>query len=270
MNDQPDSRQVDALLAAVFQAGKIIMEIRERGATQLIKGDGSPVTEADQQAEVILLAALAKHCPEIPVIAEEAAAAGKLPKIGNQFFLVDPLDGTKEFIRGGSDFTVNIGLIHNQIPVFGIVYAPVGGRLFVSQINGLAWQAIVNCQESNPTISNQQPLQVRTVYPQGPIAVASRSHRDQATNDWLKSHRIQHVIAAGSSLKFCLLAAGEADLYPRFGPTMEWDTAAAHAILNAAGGAVTGLSGEPFIYGKSKQEQPYLNPGFIAWGGWRG
>lgn len=266
----PDAAQLDALLAAVFCAGKAILEIRDRGAKYTNKQDGSPVTEADQLAETILLNAIHTQFPAIAVIAEEQAEAGKTPETGDTFFLVDPLDGTKEFIRGGTDFTVNIGLIHQEKPVFGIVYAPVDGRLFVGSDDGTAWQAIVDCRDENPQITKRQNLQVRPADRQSLVAVASRSHRDQATNNWLTKRQIEQVVSAGSSLKFCLLAAGEADVYPRFGPTMQWDTAAAHAVLNAAGGAVTMISGAAFTYGKSEQARPYLNPGFIAWGGWRG
>lgn len=266
----PDATQLDALLTAVFEAGNTILEIRDRGTRHQTKGDGSPVTEADQRAEVILLTALSEQFPAIPVVAEEEAAAGNTPKTKDTFFLVDPLDGTKEFIRGGSDFTVNIGLIHQSEPVFGIVYAPVGGRLFVGFANQDAWQASADCQQERPQISNKKLLKVRPPAINELMAVASRSHRDEQTDAWLAQHEIKQVISAGSSIKFCLLAAGEADVYPRFGPTMEWDTAAAHAVLAAAGGTVTTISGAPFAYGKTEQERPYLNPGFIAWGGWRG
>jgi 3'(2'),5'-bisphosphate nucleotidase len=261
--------QLSALLAAVFAAGRLILEVRAKGATKMTKGDGSPVTEADQGAEEILLTVLGAQFPDIPVIAEEAAAAGKLPQIEDRFFLVDPLDGTKEFIRGGSDFTVNIGLIENKVPVFGIVYAPFDGRLFVGGKEG-AWTANVDCQSKSPKVGAHKQIHVRVPDLANLSAVASRSHRDEQTNAWLSEHGIPDIVSAGSSIKFCLLAAGEADVYPRFGPTMEWDTAAAHAVLVAAGGKLTRIDGSAFTYGRANQVKPYLNPGFIAWGGWRG
>lgn len=265
-----DDHKRDALIEAVHKAGREILRIRDVGVEKMIKGDGSPVTEADQRAEAILLTALEQAFPDIPVVAEEAAAAGNLPEdIGTQFFLVDPLDGTKEFIRGGSDFTVNIGLVDEGAPVFGIVYAPMDGRLFVGE-GDKGWQAQMPCEGDTPMVSNQQVLEIRDADPTHLEAVASRSHRDADTNNWLERHGVTEVVSAGSSIKFCLVAEGKADVYPRFGPTMEWDTAAAHAVLKAAGGKVTNIDGTPFLYGKQVQERPFLNPGFIAWGGYRG
>lgn len=267
---QIEPQQLDALIVAVHEAGREILRIRSLGAEKMIKGDGSPVTEADQNAEKILLVVLQNVFPDIPVVAEEAAAAGELPKdIGARFFLVDPLDGTKEFIRGGSDFTVNIGLVDNGVPVFGIVYAPMDGRLYVGARKA-GWMASMPCEDSPPNVANKHVLCIRDAIPAQLEAVASRSHRDDATNEWLAAHKISDVVSAGSSIKFCLVASGKADVYPRFGPTMEWDTAAAHAVLNAAGGKVTKIDGSPFLYGKRDQERPFLNPGFIAWGGYQG
>lgn len=262
--------ELEDLIAAVWRAGNVILDVREAGAEKMTKGDGSPVTEADQKAEEILLAALQSIYPDIPVVAEEAAAAGNLPgEIGARFFLVDPLDGTKEFIRGGSDFTVNIGLVENGMPTFGIVYAPMDGRLFVGD-GDTGWQAHLPCRADGPFVAEPNLLHIREPMIGNLEAVASRSHRDDATNEWLAKHNIEDVVSAGSSIKFCLVAEGRADVYPRFGPTMEWDTAAAHAVLNAAGGKVTNIDGSPFQYGKRAQERPFLNPGFIAWGGYRG
>jgi len=263
-----NTHQLNALLTAVFKAGRVIMAIRERGVKTLTKNDGSPVTLADQQAEVILLHAIHQQFPQIPIIAEEAAEAGKIPTIADRFFLVDPLDGTKEFIQSGTDFTVNIGLIEHGMPVFGIVYAPASGQLYVGETPNRAWQAHVDCLFAPDTIA-QQTLQVAQPDQQNIRAVASRSHRDEQTNNWLQARNIAQVVAAGSSIKFCVLARGDADVYPRFGPTMQWDTAAGHAVLLGAGGQVMGVDGQPFLYGKTTQERPFLNPGFIACGGWR-
>ncbi len=252
---------------AVFRAGQVILDIQKTGVSAYVKQDGSPVTEADRQAESILLTALQENSAQIPVIAEEEISAGHLPVIGQNFFLVDALDGTREFVHGGSDFTVNIGLIEGGLPIFGIVYAPVGNRLFVGDKGDGAWTGQMTEQDGSLVIRQKRQLAVRAV-PDGQItAVASKSHRDQQTDKWLRDHQISQIISAGSSIKFCMLAAGEADIYPRFGPTMEWDTAAGHAVLCAAGGSVTGISGEPFLYGKRDQDIPFLNPGFIASGG---
>ncbi len=262
---QISAKQIDQLLQSVFAAGRLILDVRRQGAKAVVKGDGSPVTIADQGAEDILLHALAERFPHIPVIAEEAADAGQLPDVTDVFFLVDPLDGTKEFIRGGTDFTVNIGLIKDKKPVFGIVYAPASGQLFVG--DGLtAWRALVDCTQETPQITQKQSIKVRRPDPNHVQAVASRSHRDAQTDRWLSKRGISDIVSAGSSIKFCLIAMGKADVYPRFGPTMQWDTAAAHAVLCGAGGTVCTLDGDPFVYGPRPQEKAYLNTGFIAWG----
>jgi 3'(2'), 5'-bisphosphate nucleotidase len=259
--------QKSQLRSAMLAAGRVILEVREAGKNHTLKGDGSPVTEADTRAEAILLEALGKVLPDIPVVAEEAAEAGHIPKSTDLFFLVDPLDGTKEFIRGGEDFTVNIGLIHKRRPVYGLIYTPVNGHFYEGEVGAGAWKSVLDCkQTANYSDEKPTPIQVRRADPSNLMAVASRSHRAQETNDWLNAHHVKDTVSAGSSLKFCLLAEGRADVYPRHGPTMEWDTAAGHAILIAAGGQVYTLDGEDFLYAKDNQERPYLNPGFIAWG----
>ena len=263
-----DAAQKAHLRDAMLAAGRVILQIRTQGTRHETKADGSPVTEADQRAEAILLAALRQAAPDLPVIAEEEAATGRLPDTGKAFFLVDPLDGTKEFIRGGTDFTVNIGLVRSNRPVFGMIYTPARGRFHEGETGLGAWMADIDCQ-SRPVFgeAHRTPVQVRQPDPQSLTAVASRSHRSEATNAWLKEQGITETISAGSSLKFCLLAEGKADVYPRHGPTMEWDTAAGHAILAAAGGRVKNLDGSSFLYGKRNQDKPFLNPGFIAYGG---
>lgn len=247
-----------------LEAGAEIMRLYDQGFAVETKSDASPVTEADRAAEAIILKGLVALTPDIPVVAEEEAAAGRLPDIGQRFFLVDPLDGTKEFISRNGEFTVNIALIENGIPVAGVVYAPALGRIFWgAQDTGAFTGEIVNGH-----IDNTRPIHVRPAPPEGLLAIGSRSHGAQETQAWLKAYKVSDFVSAGSSLKFCLLATGEADIYPRLGRTMEWDTAAGHAILNAAGGKVTRLDGSPFLYGKRNQPQDtdFANPNFVAFG----
>ena len=254
-------KTLDELTAVALKAGQIIMEIYESNPEARLKDDRSPVTEADTASEAYILAELAKCCPDIPIVSEEAASEGKIPEVAELFFLVDPLDGTREFLSRNGEFTVNIGLISNGLPAAGIIYTPASGRMFRGQVGQGAEQA-----ELAPTASvddtSWQPIQVRSA-PQGELtAVASRSHRDERTNAYLEEHGVSETKSAGSSLKFCLLAAGEADLYPRMGRTMEWDTAAGQAILMSAGGSVITEEGAPLTYGK--KERGFDNPHFIA------
>ena len=193
-----------------------------------------------------------------PVISEEAASAGRIPEVARHFFLVDPLDGTKEFISRNGEFTVNIAKVDQGVPVLGVVYAPALSRIFWGEMGkGAAEGKVVDGKAQG-----WQPLRVRDCPGDGATVVASRSHRDEATDEYLKKINVKSLCSAGSSLKFCLVAAGEADLYPRFGRTMEWDTAAGHAVLLAAGGKVLTTEGNPLAYGK--RERGYDNPGFIA------
>ena len=248
-------RILDDLVAPVRDAGRLIMEIHARGVASRDKPDGSPVTEADEAAEKVLLAALADVAPGINVISEENAEShGIAPP--DCFFLVDPIDGTKEFLRpdGNGAFTVNIGLVIKGAPVMGIVFAPALDRLFCGLVGDSATEASGGATRD---------IAIRKIPKGGALAVASRSHRDRETNDWLARNGITQTTATGSSVKFCLVAAGEADVYPRFGPTMEWDTAAGDAVLRAAGGAVITPDGAPYPYGKPE----YRNLPFIACGG---
>lgn len=216
------------------------------------KTDRSPVTAADQAANDLIVAALAQLTPKIPIVSEEGDT--NLDQPDRPFWLVDPLDGTKEFIAGNGEFTVNIALIENRAPVLGVVYAPALDRLFFSTGPDHAFQ-----------YRDGRPVRIRTrdADPTALVALASRSHLDDRTQAYLKEHAIAEIKQIGSSLKFCLIAAGEADIYPRFGPTMEWDTAAGHAILAAAGGSVTTVDGGPFLYAK----RSLRNPDFVARGG---
>jgi 3'(2'), 5'-bisphosphate nucleotidase len=261
--NSPSPRLV-ALVRLAHEAGTVIMR-HYAGITEArTKSDHSPVTDADEEAERCILAGLRDIAPGIPVVAEEEAAAGRLPQTGNHFFLVDPLDGTKEFINRNGEFTVNIAEIQDGIAVAGVVYAPAKHRLFLGETPGGAWE-IETSIDTTPDPASARTIHVRKAPGDGLIAVASRSHRDKKTEEYLAAYPVKDFITAGSSLKFCLVAAGEADIYPRHGTTMEWDTAAGHAVLSAAGGTVTNLDGSPFLYGRVKGG--FTNPHFVARGG---
>ncbi len=250
--------------AIAVAAGLPIMDIYERGAAADYKPDGSPVTEADTQAEALILARLAATCPDLPVVAEESMAAGLCGPVNcKRFILVDPLDGTKEFIHRRDEFTVNIALIEEGQPVAGAIYAPALGKLWIGGARG-ARSCMVDPGAALPRDDDWLPIHTRRWPGAEAIGVASRSHADAETDAFLARMTIGDRRSRGSSLKFCLLAKGEADLYPRFGPTMEWDIAAGHAILVAAGGCVTDENGQPLRYGKT--EQGFRNGPFIAWG----
>jgi len=250
------ARLLDDLAEAACEAGEAITTIVARGFEVESKRDSSPVTEADHAAELIILAALAHAAPGVPVIAEEEVAAGRIPAHDDTYFLVDPLDGTKEFVRGGSDYTVNIGLIEKGTPTLGVVYAPATRRLHGGRVGSGAW---VDEGQGRTRIRTRGRGEQMT-------AVASKSHLNEATVDYLREAvGMCDYVAVGSSLKFCILAEGKADIYPRASPTSEWDTAAGHAVLLAAGGLVDGPDGSPLAYGKSA----FLNRAFVATSGWK-
>ncbi|RIA55845.1 3'(2'),5'-bisphosphate nucleotidase [Dichotomicrobium thermohalophilum] len=255
-----------AMLAETAQrAGQAIRKIYAGGLQVREKADASPVTDADEAAEKIILADLARVAPNVPVIAEEAVASGSVPATDDVFFLVDPLDGTKEFVRGTGEFTVNIALVHGDIPRFGLILAPALGELFLTIAEDRAVRAEVGTDTVKPLDSvSHEPLQTRDPAPGRLVALASRSHMNETTERFLETHGVTETFQAGSSLKFCRIAQGLADVYPRLGPTCEWDTAAGDAILRAAGGVVLTEDGTPLRYGKA--EDGYRNPGFIAWG----
>jgi len=256
-----DDELIEALLAAAVAAGRAALDIYRAGFTVTQKADRSPVTQADHASEKIILEQLARLAPAVPVIAEEAVAAGSIPQVAEEFFLVDPLDGTKEFIHRRGEFTVNIALIRQRAPALGVVYAPVGGTLYAGNVaTGRAFRCSHPADAASP--GAREPIRVRPVPAAGVTAVVSRSHSTPETEAYLKHYRIRDRVSVGSSLKFCLVAAGEADLYPRLGPTMEWDTAAGHAVLVAAGGSVLAPGGEPLAYGKPA----FRNSFFIASG----
>jgi len=251
-----DKRLLGEMIEAAREASEAILQVVRQGFDVETKLDASPVTEADRAAELIILAWLARVAPGVPVIAEEEVAAGRIPAHGDTYFLVDPLDGTKEFVRGGDDYTVNIGLIENEVPKLGVVCAPASGRLYAGCVGAGAWLE---------DVSGKRPIRTRA--PGGSVtAVASKSHLNQSTVDYLQEAvGTCSYVSIGSSLKFCVLAEGEADIYPRASPTSEWDTAAGHAVLLAAGGLVDGPEGTPLSYGK----RAFLNRGFVATSGWK-
>lgn len=248
---------------AALAAGRVILDIYRAEPDIRWKGDASPVTEADEAAEKIILEALARTLPEIAVIAEEEVAAGRIPNIdGRHFILVDPLDGTREFIGGHDDFTVNIALIEDGTPIAGIVYAPALGVAYCGAA-GRAEKLDIGADFQEMA---RQEIRIRTDNAES-CALISRSHNCRETDDYIAAAAILKRRAVGSSLKFCLVAEGNADIYPRFSPTMEWDTAAGDAVLRAAGGLVTTRDGSPLTYGKHIQGlRPFENPAFIAWG----
>ena len=247
---------IDGLADAAREAGEAILTVVRRGFEVEAKHDQSPVTQADRAAELVILASLARIAPGVPVIAEEEVAAGRIPAHDDTYFLVDPLDGTKEFVRGGDDYTVNIGLIEHGVPKLGVVFAPATGILHGGSVGDGAW-----VDEG----VGRRPIRTRA-RGEELTAVASKSHLNQATIDYLEAAvGTCGYISVGSSLKFCIVAEGKADIYPRASPTSEWDTAAGHAVLLAAGGIVDGPDGGPLRYGK----RAFLNRAFVATSGWK-
>jgi 3'(2'), 5'-bisphosphate nucleotidase len=245
---------LDVLTPLIRSAGDVIMDIYATDFDVTQKGDASPVTAADQRAEAVILAGLARITPDIPVIAEEAVAAGQIPEVGARFYLVDPLDGTKEFISRNGEFTVNIALVENGRPILGLVYAPAIGRLFLGAEGVGAWVE---------DTTGRRAIATRAVPAEGLTVVASRSHGDETALDaFLAGRTVASRTNAGSSLKLCLVAEGAADVYPRLGRTMEWDIAAGDAVLRAAGGIVKTVAGPVLGYGKPG----FDNPHFAAWG----
>lgn len=250
---------IEDLLQCVLDAGDIIMEVYNEDFEVMTKGDSSPVTIADQKGEAVIAEALARIAPHIPMVGEEAASDGIIPDIsGGIFWLVDPLDGTKEFIHRRGDFTVNIGLIEDGHPMMGIVYAPDKGQIWWGITKVGAWTADV----AGGHITNRRSIKTRPANMDDLVIVASKSHRSAELEAWLAHYPDAENISVGSSLKFCLLAEGKADIYPRLGLTCEWDTAAAHAVLSAAGGRVDAPDGTPLTYAKNLDT--FLNSWFMA------
>ncbi|MBK5916491.1 3'(2'),5'-bisphosphate nucleotidase CysQ [Afifella marina] len=255
---------LDTLMTIAIAAGEAILEIHDGDLAVEKKADSSPVSAADRASEKLITEKLRDAFPDIPIVAEEACSEFGPPECGNRFFLVDPLDGTKEFLSGSGEFTVNIALVEDGRAVAGVVYAPVLGKFFCG-LKQEAWRGEV--ERPSGKVADMQAIGIRPV-PSRPIAVASRSHMSPETAAFLDRFEAAETRSIGSSLKFCLLAAGEADFYPRLGPTMQWDTAAGQAVLEAAGGQVLNLDGTPFLYGREHEggPRPFQNPYFLAIG----
>jgi 3'(2'),5'-bisphosphate nucleotidase len=243
-------------------AGPVVMNEYEKGCEVRTKRDASPVTVADEKAEELILKLLRASALTAPIVAEESMARGVKTAIGESFILVDPLDGTREFIAGNGEFTINIALVRAQAPVAGAVYAPALGRLWFGGERAFVCDVFVGAPLPERSLWRQ--IGTRAAPASGLVALASRSHCDPATEAFLAKLPIGERRSAGSSLKFCELAEGVADVYPRFAPTMEWDTAAGDAVLRAAGGLVLAVEGGPLAYGKKADK--LRNGGFVAWG----
>lgn len=239
-------------------AGDKIMEIYAADDFDVrAKSDQSPVTAADEAADAIISAGLRAAFPDVPLVTEEQSASHG--QSVSTFLIVDPLDGTKEFIQRRGDFTVNIAYVLDGVPVRGVVYAPAKGRLFYTQADGQSVEELGDFAKDK--VGETEPISVSRPDNNALLVVASKSHRDQATDDYINNYSVKDMKSAGSSLKFCLVATGEADLYPRLGRTMEWDTAAGHAVLTGAGGQVVRFDNhKPLTYGKPD----FANPFFIA------
>ncbi|WP_147109703.1 3'(2'),5'-bisphosphate nucleotidase CysQ [Tateyamaria sp. syn59] len=242
-----------------LEAGDKIMEIYDADDFDVkVKSDDSPVTEADEAADALISEGLRAAFPDVMLVTEEQSATHDTT--GTTFLIVDPLDGTKEFVHRRGDFTVNIALVEDGVPTRGVVYAPAKGRMFYTQADGQTVEETGALDKDS--VGDVTPLSVADSDNAALMVVASKSHRDQATDDYINKYAVKDMKSAGSSLKFCLVATGEADIYPRVGRTMEWDTAAGHAVLTGAGGKVVRFDDHtPLVYGKDG----YANPFFIAY-----
>jgi 3'(2'), 5'-bisphosphate nucleotidase len=250
--DLAHAELLEALAPAVREAGLLIERLKAGGLVQRAKADRSPVTEADEAAEALLEAAILRIDPTAVIVGEEAVAAGIQPDVAIRFWLIDPLDGTRDFVSGGTDYSVNVGLIEAGTPTLGLVLHPPSGTLWTGAAGLGAWKDAPG--------QGRKAIRGRPYAGSAPRVVTSRSHLDEDTRAWCAACPEADTHPSGSSLKFCLLAEGAADAYPRFGPTSEWDTAAADAILRAAGGITLGGDGQPLGYGKAN----YLNGAFLA------
>ena len=248
--------------AIALRAAVPVMRVYSHGCAPRTKADASPVTEADEEAERVILEALAREAAGIPVVSEEAMSRGECPDFDGECILVDPLDGTREFLGRNVEFTINIALARAGAPVCGAIYAPARETLWFAGASAFAVAAKPG--DGLPAPATWRGIATRTPPASGPVALVSRSHLEARSEQFLAGRKIVERRAAGSSLKFCLLAQGDADVYPRFGPTMEWDIAAGDAILRAAGGMVLGEDGHPMTYGS--RARGFRNGGFVAWG----
>lgn len=266
MADLETAGLIDALLPAVLAAGRLQLDYRAAGITFETKGDSSPVTAADRESEALILRALAEAAPGVPVVAEESGASGHDLASAGGFFLVDPLDGTRAFVSGSDEFTINVGYIQGGRPTFGLIYAPARGALFATVRTGEAIEANIAACERVIRIGETKTSRL-SARQRGPDAVGLMSHtsKPDATAAFLDQQNIRERRMIASSIKFCLIARGEADIYPRFGATSEWDTAAGEAILTAAGGSVLAAEGGSLlVYGKAAAR--FINPPFVARG----
>ena len=258
-----DADALAALFAGIaLKAAVPIMEAYSRTVAARFKADLSPVTEADERAEEVILAALAREAPGIPVVSEEAVSRGERPNVGAEYILVDPLDGTREFIARNGEFAVNIALVRDGAPICGAMYAPVAQRLWFA--GGNAFGVDAKPGENMPDAAHWRALRTRQPLKSGLVALISRSHLDARSEALLDQLAVIERRSMGSSIKFGVIAQGDADLYPRFAPTMAWDIAAGDAILRAAGGMVLGEDGAPMRY--HADATGYCNCGFVAWG----
>lgn len=250
------SRLIPIIRRLALEAGDRIMEVYNGPDFEVkSKSDASPVTIADEAADAIISAGLRAEFPDVVLITEEQAASHALT--AQTFLIVDPLDGTKEFVQRRGDFTVNIAYVENGVPLRGVVYAPAQGRLFYTREDGVAVEETGAMDKA--VVGQQTVISVTTPDNAALMVVASKSHRDAATDDYIARYAVKDMTSAGSSLKFCLLATGEADLYPRLGRTMEWDTAAGDAVLRGAGGQVVRFDDHtPLAYGKAGWDNPFF------------
>ncbi len=256
-----------AVLPAVLEAGRLQMALRQGVPDVQVKADQTPVTSADRQSQNLLIEALRAYAPDIPIVAEENLASANSIGDATRFFLVDPLDGTRDYLKGQPDFTINIALVENGQPVYGLIYAPAIDKLFVTLAPGRAFEGSVprNADISEALFDQLQPLATRSAKQGRIFAFESREHTTEACQSVMSKLDVVDSRAVGSSLKFCLIARGEGDLYVRMSPTMAWDTAAGQAILEAAGGAVTSFEGAAALRYTSRADG-LRNPAFIAWG----
>lgn len=254
MSDLEPSHLLPQVRAIAREAGQVVLRYYFDRAAAETKADGSPVTAADHAAEAVILPALRHLTPHVPIISEEQHAAGLSGKVDREFWLVDPLDGTRSFVERTDEFTVNIGLVRDGRPVLGVIYLPVTGDIYAAAGPGTAIHCVGGRERS---------ISVRQVPEDGLTILASRSHNDEPRlAAWLNGRTVKEQLRSSSAYKFCLLAEGKGDVYPRFGRTGEWDTAAGQAIVEAAGGSMETPDGKPFLYGKEN----FLNDDFIAWG----
>ena len=255
---------LDALSEIVLRAAQATLAVPFSSVQQRIKNDLSPVTAADEASEAVILEGLAKVLPGVPVVAEECAAGGKVPgALGASFLLVDPLDGTKEFLAGRDEFTVNIAIVTHGVPIAGLIAAPAQGLLWRGVVGGKAERLRLKLGAAPADAYDRSFIRTRPA-PERLTVATSRTHLDEVTEDFLARLPIARRYMCGSSVKFCHLAQGDADIYPRLSPTCEWDIAAGVAILTAAGGAATAPDGGPLRFGGMARK--FLVPGFIAWG----